>query len=231
MRLPGAYALRLVREAVDLTREQRGGLPTRYHSFHDVFGEAPGPPERALVYETVSPVEANFHPEWLDESPHLVTEPEMRGWYVSMPAELRARALEVARSTSAGLLVPGHAPEQLALQLLADAAREGLTPPVRRAFRRRLEETAYIFLNTDRLDAARRAVAAARPLDDSRFVAERHPLLRMFLAAGLARLTGAEQVGSRGAAEVLLQLMERVTERGPEEGPLETRPSGLILPR
>ena len=53
----------------------------------------------------------------------------------------------------------------------------------------------------------------------------------MFLAAGLARLTGAEQVGSRGAAEVLLQLMERVTERGPEEGPLETRPSGLILPR
>ena len=231
VRLPGAYALRLVREAVDLTREQGGGLPTRYHSFHDVFGEAPGPPERALVYETVSPVEANFHPEWLDESPHLVTEPEMRGWYVSMPAELRARALEVARATSAGLLVPGHAPEQLALQLLADAAREGLTPPVRRAFRRRLEETAYIFLDTDRLDAARRAVAAARPLDDSHFVAERHPLLRMFLAAGLARLTGAEQVGSRGAAEVLLQLMERVTERGPEEGPLETRPSGLILPR
>src|SRR5207245_11184970 len=105
------------------------------------------------------------HTGWLDEAPRLVIEAEMRGLYVSMPAELRARALEVARSTSAGLLVPGHAPEQLALQLLADAAREGLTPPVRRAFRRRLEETAYIFLDTERLDAVRRAGAAARALD------------------------------------------------------------------
>ena len=66
--MPGEYALRLVREAVDLTREVGGGLPTRYRAFRDVFGEAPGGPERALVYETISPVEANFNPDWLDES-------------------------------------------------------------------------------------------------------------------------------------------------------------------
>jgi len=108
--LPGAYALALVREALDLNREVGAGLPTRYHSFRAVFGEAPGPPERALVYETISPVEVNFNPGWLDDSPRLLGEPELRGWFVPVPSELRTRALEVTRAPSAGLLVPGIHP-------------------------------------------------------------------------------------------------------------------------
>jgi len=44
--LPGEYALRLVREAIDTSREQGTGLPTRYRLMREVFGEAPGPPER-----------------------------------------------------------------------------------------------------------------------------------------------------------------------------------------
>jgi hypothetical protein len=119
--LPADYALRLVREGVNLAREQ-GGMPTRYRAFRDVFGEADTAPERALVYETISPVEANFNPDWLDDSTRLLSEPEVAGWHVPVPPELRARALEVARGSTAGLLVPGHTPEQNALQLLADAA-------------------------------------------------------------------------------------------------------------
>src|SRR5918911_5756467 len=133
VRLPGEYALALVREAVDLTREVGGGLPTRYHALKDVFGEAPAPPERALVYATISPVEVNFHPEWLDESARLTAEPELAGWHVPLPVELRARALEVARAPTAGLVVPGRTPEQQALQLLTDAAQQALTPLIRRA--------------------------------------------------------------------------------------------------
>jgi hypothetical protein len=232
VRLPGEYALALVREAVDLTREVGGGLPTRYHAFRDVFGEAPAPPERALVYATISPVEVNFHPEWLDESGRLTAEPEVAGWYVPLPAELRARALEVARAPTAGLLVPGHTPEQQALQLLADAAHQALTPLMQRALRRRLEETAYVFLATDRLSAARLAVAAARGVGDSHLLAaERHPLLRMLLEAGLVHLTGSEMVGSRRAWQVLLDLIESTMQREGQPGAVETRPSGLILPR
>src|SRR5947209_2434875 len=69
--VPGEYALQLIREAVDLTREVGGGLPTRYHAFRDLFGEAASPPERALIYETISPLEGNFNRGWLDESPRL----------------------------------------------------------------------------------------------------------------------------------------------------------------
>ena len=230
VRLPGEYALALVREAVDLTREVGGGLPTRYQTFKEVFGEAPAPPERALVYATISPVEVNFNPAWLEESARLTAEPEMTGWHVPLPADLRARALEIARAPT-GLVVPGHTPEQQALQLLADAAQQALTPHMRRALRRRLEETAYVFLVTDRLNAARLAVAAARPLDDSHLVPDRHPLLRMFLEAGLVHLTGSEMVGSRRAWQVLLELIERATQREGQTGGVETRPSGLILPR
>jgi len=237
VRLPGEYALRLVREAVDNRREQGAGLPTRYRAMRDVFGEAPGPPERALVYETISPVEANFNPDWLDESPRLVGEPEVAGWYVQMPADLRARTLEVAAAAGAALLVPGRAPEQQVMQLLAEAARLALTPSARRALRRRLEETGYIFVATDRLPAARLAVASARALDEgsnSNVPPERHPLVRLLLASGLARLTGSETVGGRRAGEVLLELIDRATQArdgSQSTSGIETRPSGLIIPR
>ena len=42
---------------------------------------------------TVSPFEANFlSADWLEQTRALMTEPEMRGWYVPMPDPLRARA-------------------------------------------------------------------------------------------------------------------------------------------
>ncbi|MBV8717368.1 MAG: hypothetical protein JO318_20270 [Chloroflexi bacterium] len=229
--LPGDYGLRLIREALDLSRELGGGPPARYQAFREVFGEAPGPPERGLVFETISPVEINFNPGWLDESTRLLGEPEVAGWYVPVPADLRSRALEVARAPSAGLLVPGHTPEQQAMQLVADAAREAFSPVVRRGLRRRLEETGYIFLQTDRLGVARLAAAAARALDDGGLSPERHPFARMLLAAGLARLVGGETVGSRRAPEVLLELVGRAADQQAQGGPVETRPSGLILPR
>ena len=231
--LPPEYSRELVREAVDLTRQVGGGLPTRYQAYREALGEASGPPERGLVYATISPVEINFNPAWLDDSPRLLGEAEVSGWYVAVPSEFRARALEVAHAPSVGLLVPGHTPEQQALQLVSDAGRVSLTPVVVRGLRRRLEETAYVFLQTDRLAQARLAAAAARGLDEGAGVpAERHPLVRLLLASGLARLTGGELAGSRSAAEVLLELVERASQQQQSQpGALETRPSGLILPR
>jgi hypothetical protein len=231
--LPGDYAWRLVREAADVNRAQNTALPTRYRALRDAFGEAPGPPERALVYATVSPVETTFNPDWLSEAQALMREPEVRGWYVPMPDALRARALEVARSTTASLLVPGQEPQQQALYLLAEAERQSLTPTVRRALQRRLEETAYIFVVSDRLTAARRAVASARALEDHSRPVEQQPFLRVMLEAGLARAIRTEAVGARAASDVLVELLERALEQVRERGgpAVESRPSGLIVPR
>src|SRR5258708_39470044 len=87
--VPGDYALQLVREAVDLTREVGGGVPTRYRALRDVFGEAAGPPERALGNEMIRPVEPSFNRDWLASSPRLLGEPEVAGGHVAGPAELK----------------------------------------------------------------------------------------------------------------------------------------------
>jgi hypothetical protein len=98
--------------------------------------------------------------------------------------------------------------------------------------RHRLEETAYIFLDTDRLLLARLAAAAARGLEDGGPSPERHPLMQLLLAAGLARLVGGEYVVGRPASEALLELIERARQDEAQSGGVvETRPSGLILPR
>jgi hypothetical protein len=60
---------------------------------------------------------------------------------------------------------------------------------------------------------------------------ERHPLMRLLLAAGLARLIGAENIAGRRASEALLELVDRASQQDVQGGPVETRPSGLILPR
>ena len=230
--LPPEYALRLVREGVDLVHERGAALPTKYTSFRELFGEASeGGPERALIYETISPLEASLNPDWLERSPELVREPELSGWELLPSDELRRQALEVARAPSASLLVPGNPPEQQARRLLADAGRELVTPAVRRALRRRLEETAYIFAQTDRLPAARLAVAAARALEDTSLPAERHPLLRTLLVAGLVRSLQRESVSGGPASGVLLDLLESSTQERQPGQAVDTRPSGLILPR
>lgn len=233
--LPGAYALSLVREAVDLSRAMDKGLPRAYRGFKDAFGEAPAGPERALIYDMISPVEVEFNPTWLELSAGLLTEPELKGWHVTIPTDMRQQALEVARSQGSGLVVPSHTPEAQALALVLQAAQRAVTPELRRALKRRLEETAYIFMRTERVSAARSAVAAAHALEETangpRVAPQRHPLLRMLIAAGLGRLLGAERISGRLAAEVLLEMIERAAESGGAGASVETRPSGLILPR
>ncbi|MDQ3811329.1 MAG: hypothetical protein M3336_13665 [Chloroflexota bacterium] len=231
--LPGDYALGLVREAVEVGRDQGTPPPPRYRGFRESFGEAPGPPDRALVYDTVSAVEATLNPELLAESQALLAETEVMGWHVPLPESLRPRALEVARGPGSALLVPGQEPEHQVLQLLSEVARLSLTPALRRALRRRLEETAYIFARSDRLLAARRAVAAARALQDMGLPPERHPFLRALIEAGLARALRGEQIGQRPAIEVLVELIERAVQGGQREGgrTVARGPGGLILPR
>jgi hypothetical protein len=230
--LPTEYALRLVREGVDLVQERGAALPTKYNAFRDLFGEASeGGPERALIYDTISPLEVSLNPEWLARSPELVGEPELAGWGLHPSEELRKHALEVARAPSSGLVVPGNPFEQQARRLLAEAGRQLVTPAGRRALRRRLEETAYIFAQTDHLPAARLAVAAARALEDTTLAVERHPLVRTLLIAGLVHSVQAESVAGGPASAVLFELLDRSTQETQAGEPLDTTPSGLILPR
>jgi hypothetical protein len=226
--VPPDYALQLVREAVDTARSQDRGLPTRYHAFKELFGEAEHGPELPLVHLLLGQIETSFHATDPDETVRLVREPEVADWYVPVSDALRTRAAELARGPAGGLFVPGNDPEQQALRLLADAAREALIDQRRHTLRRRLEETAYIFLATDRQVAAQLAIAAANALDDRSLSPERNAFLRVLLTSGL--VGGVRSERERAMAERLLDLVLRGLQGGPGRGP-ETTSSGLILPR
>jgi hypothetical protein len=229
--LPSPYALQLIREGVDLARSLEAGLPTSYGRFRELFGEADHSPNRPLVYETISPVEARFNPEWLEESSQIELEPEVAGWWL-MPGEaLRARAIELVQSRHPALLVPGQSPEVRTRQLLDDAAKQLATPEVRRALQRRLEETAYIFLQTDRFTAARLAVAAAQGLADPSLRPQQHPIVRFMVSTGFIQALRTELLEDQPAQEVLLELLEAAAEHEDKEPSPGTTPSGLILPR
>jgi hypothetical protein len=57
--------------------------------------------------------------------------------------------------------------------------------------------------------------------------------VRLLLASGLARLLGTESINGRRAGELLLELVERATQQADAQpqSQIETRPSGLIIPR
>ena len=229
--LPLGYALQLIREGVDLARGQDGGLPTSYGRFRELFGEAEHGPERPLVYETISPVEARFNPEWLEKSGQIELEPEIAGWWLLPTEALRSRALELLHARHPALVVPGQSREVRARQLMDEAAEQLTTPEVRRALQRRLEETAYIFLQTDRFTAARLAVAAAQGLADPSTRPYQHPIVRFVVSTGFIQALRTELVDGQPAPNVLLELLEAAAEKEDVEPSPGTTPSGLILPR
>jgi hypothetical protein len=229
--LPPDYALQLVREAVDTAHAHDRGLPTRYHSVKELFGEAEHGPEPAMVYALLGQLEPTPLPDGsnVEATVQLLREPEVVDWYVPLSDDLRKRASEIVRGAASGLVVPGNTPEQRALRLLTDAAREALTPERRHALERRLEETGYIFVATDRHAAAQLAIAAARALQDTSLAPERNPFVRLLLTSGL--VGGVRNESDRYLAERLLDLILRGLQAEPGRGPETTTPSGLILPR
>jgi hypothetical protein len=104
-----------------------------------------------------------------------------------------------------------------------------LTSERRHALQRRLEETGYIFVATDRVAAARLAVTAARAIADASIGPERNPFARLLLTSGL--VGGVRSESDRQLAERLLDLVLRGLQSDAGRGPETTTPSGLILPR
>ncbi len=229
--LPPAYALGLVGEGVALAESANHPLPQRYQRYVELFGAPPAAPERALVYEAISPMEVRLHPDWLEESGRLIMEPELAGWDFPPTAELRERALAAARARFATLLVPTNPPEAQAAAVLAEAGRTLITAERRQALRRRLEEMAYVFLSADRLDEARLAAAAAQDLSTSSQPAHEQPLLRALLVAGIARALQTEIVAGRSAAQTFVELAEQPRTREDQPPAISTTSTGLILPR
>lgn len=174
--IPPDYARQLVQEGVDLARAAGAGVPT-YSVWADLVGNPAEPLAEALVYREINAFEARMHPTLQGETHRLFAEPEIEPWFFP-PERVAKWARQLAEPASSRLIVTLESDAGRRERLLRDAVADLLPPRALPGMRRRLEETAYIFLRTDREAEARRAVAAAVTIEEERPLRPPHPFLR-----------------------------------------------------
>jgi hypothetical protein len=193
--LPVDYAQWLIQEAAAVNAESGATLPTEYQLWREVVGEPAQPPERPLVYEEVSRFEVKMRPELLRDSPRLFEEPELAGWFFGYQ-DVRQYATELRRARESRLVLSTESEEQRQERVAGQAIRDLFTPALRRALPRRLEETGYLFLRSERPLQARLAVAAAVEIADSDpIVLPRHPFVRTLVERSIELVIQAERAG------------------------------------
>jgi predicted RNA-binding Zn ribbon-like protein len=182
--LPNDYARQLVLEGVDLAQASGQLLPPGYAMWADLIGNPAEPFSQALVYAEISAFETRMHPTLEGETPRLFTQPEVESWFFR-PEEVQKWLHQLAEPPGSRLLVTPESEQDRVERVMREAVKE-LLPPARRAgLKRRLEETAYIFLRTDRMADARRAVQAAATIEEERPLRPPHPFLRALMERSL----------------------------------------------
>ena len=193
--LPTAYAQWLVQEAAALNATSGTPLPTEYRLWRDVVGEPPQSFERPLVYEEVSRFEIKMRPDLLRDTPRLFQERELQGWFLSYD-EVHKYAEELRRARESRLVLTAESEEQREERIVGQAIRDLFTPAYRHGLQRRLEETGYIFLRTDRPQQAKLAVAAAVELADTDpILLTRHAFVRALVERSIELAIQADRAG------------------------------------
>ncbi len=194
--LPLDYARQLVQEAVDNAQQSGRLIPDAYARWASLIDQPDEPLKEALVYRTISGFEVRVHPTLESETPRLFEQPEVEPWFLR-PERVAPYVRQLTEPPGARALLMAETEEQRTERVLREALKELLPPRARHGLRRRLEETAYVFLQTDRQADARRAVAAAVTIEDERPLQPPHPFLRAlmersFRIALLVERTGTE---------------------------------------
>jgi hypothetical protein len=197
--LPLDYARQLVQEAADNAQQNGRLVPEGFARWASLIAEPEQPFKEALVYRQISGFEVRVHPTLESETPVLFEQPEVEPWFFR-PELVKKWVTQLTEPMNPRALLMAETEQQRAERVFREAIKELVTPRSRHGLRRRLEETAYIFSQSDRLADARRAVAAAVTIEDERPLQPPHPFLRAMLErsfriALLVERTGTEPLG------------------------------------
>jgi hypothetical protein len=192
--LPVEYGRQLVQEGIGLAQATGHMIPLGYAQWAELIGNPSEPFTQALVYQELSAFEMRMHPTLEAETPRLFAQPEVEAWFFT-PEAMKKWIQQLAESPASRLLITPESEEERAQRVLREAAKELLPPPVRTGLRRRLEETAYIFMRTERQADARRAVQAAATIEEDRPLRPPHPFLLALLQRSLQIALEVERSG------------------------------------
>jgi hypothetical protein len=192
--VPSDYVLSLLSEALALNAEDGGApLPRDFVIRRGLLGDLPPPPTDALIHQHVSRGQALLLPNLLDGSARLMEERELQGWLFGYE-EVKEYVREWRQGEESRLILTSEPREAREQRIVATATDTLFTPQLRRAFRRRLEETAYVFWVSNRERAAREAVAAAFAIHDTGTL-RNHPLLTAIARQSIMLAVDLERSG------------------------------------
>jgi hypothetical protein len=192
--IPTEYGLSLLSEALALNAESHFPVPRDLVLRRPQIGELPPPPTAALIHQHISRGQIFLMPNLLEESGGLLdAEPELIGWVFSY-GEVERFAKEYRAADESRLVLTAEPRETRLERIIASAIDALFTPEIRRAWRRRLEETAYIFWQSGRERSARQAVAAAFGIGDTGSL-RAHPLLRQVVLRSIEMANEVDRSG------------------------------------
>lgn len=192
--IPTEYGLSLLSEALALNAESQSPLPRDFVFRASLLGELPAPPTDALIHQHISRGQTFLMPTLLDESAGLLeTELELGSWGFSY-GEVQQYAREYRQAAESLLVLTTEPREARQERIVRTAVDTLMTPTMRRAYRRRLEETAYFFWQTGRERSARQAVAAAFAIGETGSLRS-HPLLRAIVMRSIEMAIEVDRSG------------------------------------
>lgn len=208
--LPPDYTRGLIAEAIGVqTGESPPGDFLRWRSF--LVGL---PISRPLILDALDPEGIRADPALLDHSGELLAQPELAGWFFD-PNVVLSAALEREEARASRLVLSDAQKAEREAAIVARTADERFTEAERNRWRRRLEETAHLFWQTERRREAALALAAALALGDS----DRSPRYQPFCLAVARRSldVAAEVQTGKLKADAVRRLPHRPTRGGSQK--------------
>jgi hypothetical protein len=173
---PGAYCIHLLREASSLSRRLSKPLLQGYHEAEDRFKDVTWDDPAPIVYQYIQEDEVKDQAHLLKESANLHEIPPFSAWFLK-DEEIEEYVSSIKDAQQSRIVLTRDQKDARLTGIYRKALEELFPEEKRIAWKRRLEEMAYILLKSGKEKEARAALSAAidlknpfSPLDPNPFI-------------------------------------------------------------
>jgi hypothetical protein len=193
------WALHLLAEAAQ--RQSAAGAPlpgdlARWRATLQPWTAGGEPP----IYRRIPAEAVGADAGLVERGAALLALPELAGWFLDPPT-VQSEALELLQAKESRLVVTDQIKEERRVALIERVIDARFDAETRQLWQRRLEEDAWVFLETGRPDDARMAIATALALADAERPARRIPFVRALVERSL-EVAGEVALGRVPAEQV-----------------------------
>jgi len=189
---PGAYCMQLLKEASSVTSEASKPLPAGYHDAVDEFRNIPWEGPYPIIYQFINEEEVKDQAYLLKESVKLHEIMPFSTWFITK-TEVQEYATSIKNAEDSRIVLTADQKDVRINEIYMKALHDIFPEHKRLVWKKRLEEMAYILLQTGKDKEARLAFCAALDLQKPFSSIEPNPFIWNLLLKSIYVLIGGEQ--------------------------------------